>query len=485
MGKYDWNRIKERATKVVEVNGKFSSIADLARDLEIPQSTVFDALIRGDLVEDELVDKTAHQHPFEQEKPIRAQIRGNRAKIKYNAADPLEPDELLEVAGLDPAEWKITDQEITAWQMGRKKKQVDLNWEDGKATGSVLDEGEIHKEYLYRIAVSLTRINRIPVKAVLQPIQVVDDGLLKTDEPMLSLGTGDDPTEILFIADPHFGFKRLQDNTLLPFQDREFLGGLLSLSSYFKPDLIVWNGDALDLPDVSSFHSDPAILQNVQAAGIEFAWLLGQFKEHCSKQAYLEGNHEERLQREMKKNFQAAFNLKPIHDLQGAPMMSISRFLGLESLGVEWIDGYPDNFLQVGKVRFEHGSTVRKGSARTVAAEIDSATVSRFFGHIHRTELASKHIGDQGKEIFVGSPGCSCIKGRAPGSRGSSNWQTGAFWISLDADGEVASVELISKSKQTEGALMRGFHFQGNYFEQFLSSLPEEWSNLFQFSPIA
>lgn len=483
--KHDWKELQTKAKKAVEkTQEEFFSWADLAKYLGVPKTTLFDASVRGDFDQEGILVEPPSWDKPKAEKAHTTQIRGNTATVKYNAAEPLSPKELFEIANLDPEEWKISDQRINAWQMGRKDRAMDIEYSDGKATGSINDSGGIHKEYLYQVEIKLTRIKRIAVKAVLQPVLIqfpkqehedfreVDFNELFEEEYDGPLDETDgNITEILFIADPHFGFIRKDDNSLVPFQDREFLGGLLNIADHMNPDVVIWNGDVLDLADMSTFATEPAILNNLQAAGIELSWLLAAFNRFAQRQIILEGNHEVRINKAMIANFKAAFGLKPIHDLEGYPMMSVPRFLGLDELGIEWVDGYPDNFIQVGKARFTHGNVVRKGSARTVAAEIADATVSRFFGHIHRMEIAQKHIPDRNEDVFVGSPGCACVKGRVPGSSDSHNWQTGAFYITLNGNGSVKTVETIYKNHAFEGATIRGFEYTGSYWEDFLKSL--------------
>lgn len=476
---WDWETIPELCEEHVQANGKFTSYSEIARFLGIPRTTFFDAVKRGDFDPEPFVfSKDTKQRELD-EKAVKTKIRGNTAEIRYKLGEPLSPEELFELARLDPDEWTIQDQKINIWQMGRKGREVDIEYVEGKATGFIKDGGKLHKEYLYQVTIKLTRKNRVAVKAVLNPIQIVSS---YRNLPRVEQEEVDGEQEILFIADPHFGFKRTFTNKLEPFHDRLFLGGLLKVAEVHNPDHIVWNGDVLDLPDLSKFLADPAILENVQYSGIESAWLFSAMRNHTTNQYYIEGNHEERLQRAMKSNFKSAFNLKPVHQLDGENLVSVPRFLGLKELGVKWFGDYPNNFARIGNVLFSHGENVRKGSGKTISYLLNEATVSRFFGHIHRFEIASKVIVDQQKEIFVGSPGCSCIKGRVPGSGIHSNWQIGAFYITLDEYGEVKAVELISKCNQTGGAILRGWTFVGNYFVNFLQDLPDSISGIFAFS---
>ena len=383
-GKWDWKKIREEAISMVEKFKQFETVVEFSEAFGIPQTTIKDALSRGDLIweeifADEVID------PSEQENSkdgLNVKKKKNRATIKYKSGEPLSKEELMILSDLDPDEWEVVSEKINAWQIGRKNKKVDLHWKDGKISdgSSVFDEGQIQKEYLFQIELKLTKKKRVPVKAILQPIHLEFPEFPKMYEEIMSDVDREPRTfeEVLFICDPHFGFSRTDSGNLVNYHDREFLGALLAIAHSNLPDYVVWNGDILDLPDMSSFTNSPSELFNTQAAGIELSWLMKQFNESTDQQVAIEGNHDLRFKKALMANFKAAFELKPIHDLEGDPMLSVPRFLGLDQMNIKWVDGYPDNFFKIGNVRFHHGKTVRKGSGRTSAYEIGDATVSRW-----------------------------------------------------------------------------------------------------------
>jgi hypothetical protein len=355
------------------------------------------------------------------------------------------------------------------WQMGRKDRKVDLTWNDGRMDGTVQDDGNIRKTYLYRLDVKLARRKRIAVKAVLSPIEVKSEPIEKVDWPY----EGKRQTKVLFIADPHFGLRR-RNGELIPIHHRAFVGSLMNVAQTVLPDIVIWNGDVLDLADWSSFDTEPELMYNTQLAGMELAWVLSQFRRIAKTQAVIEGNHEIRLKKAIVKNFKASYQLKPVHDMDGDSLMSIPRFLGLKELDTVWADGYPEAHVKVGSVKFEHGSIVRKGSAKTISAMMTEAAGDRFFGHIHRFELATKYVEDLGRSIWVGSPGCACDKNETPGANASHNWQLGAFLIHIN-DGVVSGVEHIRRP--ADGATnFRGFEIaEFDYLPDYLESIPEQY----------
>ena len=471
--RHNWEELTNQLEPFAPIKNEY----EVARILGLHRGTVRNAFLRGDMPMSLL--GVASKEPESEDDLLATKVSfketGNEAVLKYKAAEPLTPDEVLKLAEIDPDEWRVTDQRINMWQMGRKAKEVDLTWTDGKADGFVKDEGEINKTYLYQVEVKLTRKNRVAVKTVLHPINFTVFGEAHPTDHTKD----DDDLTVLFIADPHFGFRRRAEG-LVPIQSREFLNALLTIAGIIKPNVTVWNGDVLDFAEFGSFDTEPELLDNTQMAGIELGWVLSQFRKLSRRQIVIEGNHEVRMQKALVKHLSAAFQLKPIHDLDGHPLMSVPRFLGLDSLDTEWVGGYPSAHVQIGSAKFQHGSIVRKGSGKTISSMINDLTSDRFFGHIHRYEIAQKYLEDEGRSIFVGSPGCACDKLWTPGSDATHNWQLGAFVIHIGRlDGKVASVEHITALPKSP-VWFRGHKFLAkSYLPELCKSLPSKYHDWF------
>ena len=468
--KQEWKQIEQNLLS--EFSERFPTVVALAKYLGIPQGTIRDAIYRGDLsgklvVKKDIANKNNDGFSFEESGG------GNEATIKYKNAEPLTPKEVLELAEIDTSIWKVESHKINMWQVGAKSEEKNLKWEDGAISGYVKNDGKINKTYLYQIDIKLTRIKRIAVQAIFQPLNF---SILTESRNVDFDKTG---IKILFIADPHFGFRRTPDG-MTPIHSRTFINSLLTVADFVKPNITIWNGDVLDLADFGHFDTKPELLNNTQMAGVELGWVLGQFRQLSKRQIVIEGNHEKRLEKAIIKNLAAGYQLKPIHDLGGHPLMSVPRFLGLESLDTEWIGDYPNGSIKIGKAKFHHGNVVRKGSSKTVSAMINDITSDRFFGHIHRFEMAQKYIEDEGRSVWVGSPGCACDKIQVPGADSSHNWQLGAFLIQMSKEsGNVENVEHISSSVNGP-TFFRGLAFQHrSYLREFRESLPGEYADWF------
>ena len=476
MSSKKWVKIGNKLKRQMALlDRKFVSITAAANYLNMSKTTLRDAFNRGDLDRGYFIagidTNVDPEPPAEDIGKFSWREMGNDAIMSYKAAEPLNAEQVAEISGKDLSEWAIVDQRVNLWQSGRKNKQVDLEWTDGKLSGTVKDDGNFTKTYLYQIDVKFTRKKRVPVKAIIQPIKTPE---ITSFVPLFNIENKVE--RILFITDPHFGFSRSDTGKLNPFHNRRFLYGMLAIADKIKPDAIVWGGDILDLPDFSSFDSDPSIMFNTQISAMEATWFLGQFRYHTKAQYVLEGNHDERFLREMGKSLKSALQLKPAHDIGSGPLMSIQKLLGLEEIATDWFGGYPDNYLRIGPSQFEHGNIVRTGSGKTVSSMIGDLTVSKFFGHIHRFEIASRWLPDEEKLVFCGTPGWAGNRHNIPGGKRTSNWAVGAFLINQN-EHSVTSVNHISAYNNRP--ILNGELIDAYYFDEFIHWLPNDYRGQF------
>lgn len=401
------------------------------------------------------------------------EANGNEAILKYKAALPLTPEEAAIIGGVDLDIWEIDTPRINMWQMGRKDKHVNVTWKKGVMTGHVEDTGGIHKEYLYQVEVKFTRKQRIAVGAVLEPV-IIRSRKTKLRKKQVSNNKGE-VVQAIFITDPHFGFRIDPFSAPIAFHNRIFLSDLLAIATTLGVDYIIWGGDILDLADFSRFPTEPAIVQKTQLAGIEAAWLLNRFSSVVHEgQKVIEGNHDIRMPKAMLKNFSEAFELRPVHDLDGERMISVPRFLGFDQRDdIEWIGDYPNGCFDLGDGRFMHGDIARKGSFATVQTIIREVAKTTYFGHIHRYEKASRWVDGIDQLIEVGCPGCACLREYTPGSKKNANWNNGAFVITMK-DGVLQPAEdILHRNGET---YFRGVRYKGdNYLEEMVEEIPEKY----------
>ncbi len=259
----------------------------------------------------------------------------------------------------------------------------------------------------------------------------------------------------LILPDPQFGYRQLEDGTLDPFHDEAALSVAIKLLAAVnqdsRVDVVVNLGDFLDLPAQSKYeqHSQwQATTQNAINAG--HVWLAEQRATAPHSQiVLLEGNHDKRLTDTVTKFNMASAGLRrastPPSDW---PVMSAPYLLDVDSLQVEWLDGYPARKFWLNDwIKCVHGSIVRS-SASTASAYARGDRTSTIFGHIHRIEIHHTTQQDRYGPVrnFAATPGCLCrVDGAVPSMKGAQSlsgvpiksyedWQQGALVLRYRED---------------------------------------------------
>ena len=161
-------------------------------------------------------------------------------------------------------------------------------------------------------------------------------------------------------------------DTHCPFHDKRALEIAYQIITDIQPDTIVLMGDMVDMYAISSFSRDPKRslqLQNELDATNEVLKQIDALTD--ATVIYLEGNHEQRLQRYLR--------LRPeLHDLAS---LKLERLLGLDTLGWQIKSEYKS-----GDLLFVHGRYISKHSAYSIKRELEARAfqVSMLMGHTHR-----------------------------------------------------------------------------------------------------
>ena len=179
------------------------------------------------------------------------------------------------------------------------------------------------------------------------------------------------------------------------------------------------------------FTPEPEFYATTQPALLEEAQYLAQLRQTQPKARITrdQGNHEYRLHDMLINHLRAAYDLRPVDQMQLPPSMSVERLLGLHTLGVEYIGDYPNGKTWLNDtIVLKHGNLVRATPGSTANAELLKSKYTSVFGHIHRREMvATKMETRAGHSIHTAVCfGCMChIDGRVPGSKPSDQWQQG------------------------------------------------------------
>jgi hypothetical protein len=211
--------------------------------------------------------------------------------------------------------------------------------------------------------------------------------------------------KIAFPTDEHY-----------PFQDELARSVALQIVRDFNPDEMITGSDGLDFYALSVFDHDPSRMKDGNAQAEINQWKAGQ-REWISaaptaKRHYVQGNHEFRFERTL-------WKMPFLYELD---VLKLSSVLGFASLN---IPGEPECEVVYDGLVIRHGNYVRKGSAYTARAEIESEkhSISTMTGHTHRggTHYVTTRAG------FMQAYECFCLCDLTPPySRGQRfDWQQG------------------------------------------------------------
>jgi hypothetical protein len=208
----------------------------------------------------------------------------------------------------------------------------------------------------------------------------------------------------------------------VPYQDDNALAVVEAYAAEYKPDVFVINGDLVDFYNLSVFDKNPERKVDVQGeldgAQQVLHSLRSVLPKGC-KMYFLEGNHENRLQRYLWRN----------PELEGLRALELPTLLGLEDLNIEFIGVSADYWkkdsghLNLGDALVMHGDNRLNGastskysgySAKNTMMGLQKSTIS---GHVHRLAQVY-HTTPYGTLTGI-EGGCLCQP------TGTANWQQG------------------------------------------------------------
>lgn len=187
------------------------------------------------------------------------------------------------------------------------------------------------------------------------------------------------------------------------------LAGIFKYASDFNPDYIILGGDIIDAAGM--FGVDGWSMQQVENQGYAhydrdvklLKDLIVELDKHVNKPkyVYLEGNHEERYQRLIRK-YPNTLKGRFKFERDAVPDKIKRRF--------KWIPyGDYTSFFKIGDTLFTHGTIYPDAHAKKMAlAYLPAKTV---YGHIHDFQAYTAHSGDPRKPgRYAITGGCLCNK---------------------------------------------------------------------------
>lgn len=236
-----------------------------------------------------------------------------------------------------------------------------------------------------------------------------------------------------------------------PFHDEDAINVMLQVLAEQKAetiDHIVLLGDFLDFPQFGKYRQEPQWMDTLNAS-LEYGHnilltLRKMFPE--ARISLLEGNHDARFMNDIKDHYPKLWGAKRGGTFE--ELITVPSLLGLDTLGVEYFEGYPAARVEITKQFMAiHGEIIKKGA--TAKAVVVYEGTSTIHGHTHRYECygrTQRMLGRQAmRQTFAFSPGTlSSINGSVPSvhggrtSRGpvdsAEDWQQGFAFVDHDGD---------------------------------------------------
>lgn len=412
---------------------------------------------------------------------ISVQDNGNHKTIISKSSRIKTVEQLKDRCEIDEEVWAETYANVETWEGYRRDEQKDLQFDEGKITGYVYDQGRLTIETLYKVEVKLVRRKPVALRPMVVPVSFETSYQVHRTE----VHRPDWLKQTLVMGDPHFGFRRDPLSAKLnPFHDRDALSIALQVAAVMQPDRIVLGGDVLDLAEWSDrFARDPGMYFTTQPAVTEAAWWLTQLRGVCpdAEMDIEEGNHEARLRRLMMKHMITACDLTQVDDTSGFPVLSVPHLLKLDELGINYVGDYPNGKIWLSDtIVAVHGEKARAKSGATASAIAEEAQVDTIFFHIHRREMATRtlHLARGQRTVTAFTPGCLCrTDGTVPAAKSEMNWQKGLGDVEYDIDGRIPT-KFNMIPIENNLAVWNGTIFEG---ESYVNQLNEDTEGKFNF----
>jgi hypothetical protein len=351
-----------------------------------------------------------------------------KVTLDVQSDEPQTPGSIMRTHGLDPADWIVKSFRVRSWNT-LPAAVKDLTSIEGRWSGTVKREEGVKDLFSYSLSIAPKVID--DQELLIRPIRAaatvrVPDTVRETDAPARVLAGGD----------AQIGFY-----DRIPHHDRKALSLFVSIAQRWQPERIIVGGDWIDFAALSDrFFVRPEARGTVQATLCEAHYWLWALREVCPQARidFLEGNHDQRLWKAGVSHLAEMIHIKPVTNLDGWPAMSIPNLLGLDSLNINYLKGWPGNEVWLrDDFRVTHGEFTSSTPGGTVKAVLKNAAVHTVVLHSHVSEIANKTQHTRfGTNLITGAVvGCLCkIDGSVPGRVSRPQWQQSVGAITYSED---------------------------------------------------
>jgi hypothetical protein len=240
-------------------------------------------------------------------------------------------------------------------------------------------------------------------------------------------------TRGVFFTDSHWGHE-IAGGKKKPLHDPKAHNVLLQIVEDFKPHEIINGGDGLDCGAVSHWNrGKPRLIEGLRlekdAEGYVESVLDPLRKAHPkARRRYIKGNHECWVDQFVDDN----------PSVEG--MVSVDKLLGLTKTG--WELSPQGAVLNVGKLHFMHGDTLRAGALPAKHA-VETYGRSIAFGHFHSPNSFTKVSALDVTDVHTGrGVGCLCRKNPRYGRGAPNRWAQGFLLFEVAEGGSFQAYDI-------------------------------------------
>lgn len=223
----------------------------------------------------------------------------------------------------------------------------------------------------------------------------------------------------------------------LPYYDEAALNAALKYAFNWKPDLILLNGDLLDMYHASDYERDPrqrSLKYEIDMCRQFIQDLRAKFPK--SRIVFKYGNHDERYEKKI---------LQRIPEFIDMEWTQLENVLEAKKLGIEIVQN--KRLMMAGDLNIGHGHEFAKGFITPVNIARGfflRAKANVMVGHHHRT---SEHIEQTINDDLIGAWSLGCLSELHPRYMPINNWNHGFATVEVDGDEFKVENKKIRKGK--------------------------------------
>jgi hypothetical protein len=325
--------------------------------------------------------------------------------------------------------------------MATKDKKTNLEWNDGKVSGSIERNPGMVPITLFQVKARFVRRDPVEVNwPVVKPVRIAS-------EVVPSSTKGDGLQTAMFITDTHWGFVRdMKSGKLEPLHDRKALHVALQVAEAVKPDIIIHGGDGWDLAEWSTkFAKSPEMYWTTQPAFEEGAWWLSQFRRHCREMVFIPGNHDNRLPLYLQDQAIAACGLEGAKGIKTPPVEDLRHWIPFDDLDIQVVEQYPHGRYWINDNVMVIHSTVSGGDPIKEGQKLlQTHNCSVVHGHTHRQAIIPDRREKRDRVVTYYAFAAGTLgrtDGALPGSKANDNWQNGFGLIHFEPGNGLHHIE--------------------------------------------